>query len=277
MSKVFVVSELGCNAGGSLQKMKDMMLSATDCGCDFVKGQVRCPKILLSKARYDEEYNSPNSFGKTYGEHREALEFNEHQWNELFSFAENHRIKLFNSVFDIPSAEMMAKLGMKMFKIGSSQTDKLNLIKYVTSVADTIMISTGMSTWDEVYNAWVASKEKAVLFHTTSAYPTKIEDINLGVIERYRSMCHNGIGLSGHHLGYDGAIEACAIGMGVTFIERHYTLNHNDKGSDQYLSLEPLEMGHLVKVVRSIEKAMGDGTKKVLTCEQKCREIHRGN
>jgi sialic acid synthase SpsE len=275
--KISVIAELGCNASGSLQKMKDLMLSANDAGVDCVKGQKRCPRILLSKEKYDAPSNSPHSFGETYGLHREALEFNEGQWEHLFSFAVNHNINLFASVFDMPSAEMMARLGMKIFKIGSGQTDRLNLIRYVTSVAETIMISTGMSTWDEVYNAWVASSERAVLFHTTSAYPTKIEDVNLGIIDKYRNMSKNGIGLSGHHLEFDGTIEACAIGMGVTWIERHACLNHNDKGSDQLLSLEPPELTHLVKVIRDLEKAMGDGTKKIMPCETKCREVHRGS
>ena len=138
--KVNVIAEIGINHQGNIDLMKKMMLSAKKCGADYVKSQKREPKLCLTEEQYNRPYDSPNSFGTTYGEHKEALEFSEDEWNELFDFADKNEMKLFASVFDEASASMMNRMEAELFKVGSAEVGKLELLKHIKSFGKPIIL-----------------------------------------------------------------------------------------------------------------------------------------
>ncbi len=276
--EVNVIAEIGINHQGDMNLMKKMILSAKDCGVDYVKSQKREPKLCLTKEQYDKPYDSPNSFGSTYGEHKEALEFSEDEWEELFFFARENNIKLFASVFDEVSADFMNQQGAKLFKIGSAEVGKLDLLDHVKSFGKPIILSTGMSTIEEVDSAVdVLRGSDLTIMHCTSSYPCKEEDVNLNVITTLRDRYSLPVGLSGHYVQGSGAIECAAMALGVSCVERHFTLDRTMKGSDQSSSLEPAGMQRVVKSIRSVEKALGQSVKSVLECERAARVKFKGS
>lgn len=276
--EVNVIAEIGINHQGDMDLMKKMILSAKDCGVNYVKSQKREPKLCLTKEQYDKPYDSPNSFGSTYGEHKEALEFSEEEWEELFFFARENNIKLFASVFDEVSADFMNDQGVELFKIGSAEVGKLDLLDHVKSFGKPIILSTGMSTIEEVDSAVdVLRGSNLTIMHCTSSYPCKEEDVNLNVITTLRERYSLPIGLSGHYVQGSGAIECAAIALGASCVERHFTLDRTMKGSDQSSSLEPTGLGRVVKSIRSVEKALGRDEKVVLECERSARLKFKGS
>ena len=275
--KVNVIAEIGINHQGNIDLMKKMMLSAKKCGADYVKSQKREPKLCLTEEQYNRPYDSPNSFGTTYGEHKEALEFSEDEWNELFDFADKNEMKLFASVFDEASASMMNRMGAELFKVGSAEVGKLELLKHIKSFGKPIILSTGMSTLEEIDEAVdVLSGADLTIMHCTSAYPCKEEDVNLNVINTLKERYSVPVGLSGHYVQGSGAIESAAAALGVTWVERHFTLDRTMKGSDQSSSLEPTGLERVVKSIRSVEQAMGSCDKTILECEKPARKKFKG-
>lgn len=275
--KVNVIAEIGINHQGDINLMKKMMLSAKKCGVDYVKSQKREPKLCLTKEQYNRSYDSPNSFGSTYGEHKEALEFSEEQWKDLFLFSKQNDINLFSSVFDHVSATMMNDQGVKLFKIGSAEVGKLDLLYHVKSFNKPIIISTGMSTIGEIDKAVeVLRGSELTIMHCTSAYPCKEDDVNLNVIKTLKERYSLPVGLSGHYVQGSGAIECAAVALGVSWVERHFTLDRTMKGSDQSSSLEPTGLERVVKSIRSVERAMGDCNKTILECEKPARMKFKG-
>tara|TARA_B100001094_G_scaffold330200_1_gene394858 strand:- start:309 stop:1148 length:840 start_codon:yes stop_codon:yes gene_type:complete len=275
--KVNVIAEIGINHQGDIELMKSMMLSAKKCGADYVKSQKREPKLCLTEEQYWKPYDSPNSFGSTYGEHKEALEFSEDEWEELFFFARENNINLFASVFDEVSANFMNEQGARLFKIGSAEVGKLDLLEHVKSFNKPIILSTGMSTIEEIDKAVeVLRGSDLTIMHCTSSYPCKEEDVNLNVIKTLRDRYSLPVGLSGHYVQGSGAIECAATALGVTWVERHFTLDRTMKGSDQSSSLEPTGLERVIKSIRSVEKAMGEDEKVILNCEKEARLKFKG-
>ena len=276
-NKVNIIAEIGINHQGNLDLMKDMMIAAKGCGVDYVKSQKREPKVCLTKEQYKRPYDSPHSFGKTYGEHKENLELSLVQWKKLFRFANEIGIKIFMSVFDTVSANNMNNLGMDLFKIGSAEVTKLELLEEIKSFGKPIILSTGMSTLEEIDKAVDLLKgSDLTLMHCTSAYPCEETDVNLNVIKTLQDRYNIPIGLSGHYKQGSGAIESAAVSLGVRWVERHFTLDRTMKGTDQSASLEPTGMMKVVKSVRSIERALGSSEKRVLDSEKPIREKCRG-
>ena len=276
--KVNVIAEIGINHQGDIDLMKDMMLAAKGCGVDYIKSQKREPKLCLTEEQYNTPYMSPNSFGPTYGEHKEALEFSKNEWEELFLFARDNDMKLFASVFDEASANFMNRQEARLFKIGSAEVGKLNLLEHIKSFNKPIILSTGMSTLEEVDKAVdVLRGSDLTIMHCTSAYPCREDDVNLNVIKTLQKRYSLPIGLSGHYIQGSGAIECAAIALGVSWIERHFTIDRTMKGSDQSSSLEPTGLTRVIKSIRSIERAMGSSDKTILECENTARLKFKGN
>ena len=276
---VNVVAELGINHQGNINLMKEMMLAAKKCGANYIKGQKREPNECLTEKQYKRPYNSIHGFGKTYGKHKEKLEFSVNQWSELFNFAKEIDIPLFASVFDITSAKNMNKLGMDIFKIGSGNITDLNLLEEVESYRKLTIISTGMSTIEEIDRAVDVfdNNSDLVIMHCTSTYPCRESDINLRVLKTLQERYKGPVGLSGHYVQGNGSIEAAAVALGATWIERHFTLDRTMKGTDQAASLEDAGLSRVIKSIRSVEKALGSPEKRVLECEIPVREKVRGN
>jgi len=276
-NKIKIIAELGINHQGDLDTMKKLMYSAKRCGVDYVKGQKREPKVALTPEQYARPYESLHSFGKTYGEHKEFLEFSKEQWLELFDYADKINVKLFNSVFDPVSADLMNDIGQELFKIGSAEVTRLELLEQVKSFNKPIIISSGMSTIEEIDKAMDVLKGSDVtLMQCTSSYPSKETEVHLNVLKTYQERYGVPVGLSGHYINGSGAIEAAAVAMGVSWIERHFTLDRTMKGTDQSASLEKIGMKNVVKSVRVVERAMGGFNKQVLKSEIPIREKCRG-
>ena len=275
-ARVFVVAEIGINHQGNLDLFRQMIVRAKECGVDAVKSQKREPKECLTPEQYNRPYDSPHAFGKTYGEHKEALELSREKWQEAMELADDLGIPLFASVFDITSARFMRDLGVELIKIGSAEVTRLDLLEEVAGYGLPILMSTGMSTLDEIDKAVDLLKARRVdltLMHTTSCYPCRYEDLHLRVIPTLRERYKVPVGFSGHHSSV--AIDAAAVALGAVAVERHFTLNRTMKGTDQAASLEPVGMEKVVKYIRATELALGSSEKRVQECEvpvrQKCR------
>ena len=277
-SHTYIIAEIGINHQGDIDLFKKMILKAKDCGVDAVKSQKRDPKLCLTPEQYERPYENPHSFGKTYGEHKEVLELNEGEWKEAMRVADDIGIPLFASVFDVNSAKFIREIGAEMIKIGSAEVTKLELLEEVADYGLPIIMSTGMSTLEEIDKAvalFKSHKTELTLTHCTSCYPCSYEDVNLRIIPELIKRYEIPVGFSGHHSSV--AIDAAAVALGACLVERHFTLDRAMKGTDQAASLEPVGMEKVVKYIRATETAMGSSEKKVLECEKAVRLKCRGN
>lgn len=269
-----IIVELGINHMGNLEIMKKMIRVATGLGAHYIKGQKREPRLCLTEKQYNRPYEGPQSFGPTYGAHKEALEFNCNQWQELFDLSKEIGCCLFSSVFDIISATNMYELGQELFKIGSAEVSNHKLLEHIATFNKPVIMSTGMHTLSEIDTAVEILKNNVphlVLMHTTSCYPCEDKDLNLHIIPELKKRYGLEIGFSGHHKGGSGAIEAAAITLGATWIERHFTLDRTWKGSDQAASLEPAGLINVMKAIESIGVAFGSSQKAIFECEESVR------
>lgn len=268
-SDCFIIAEIGHNHQGSLEKAKQLFKAAAECGVDAVKLQKRDNKTLFTKAAYNKPYENENSFGATYGEHREALEFGKAEYVELQKYAKDLGVIMFSTAFDIPSADFLAGLNMPLYKIASGDLKNTPLLKHVANIGKPMIISTGGANMEDVQRAYDAimpiNKQLAIL-QCTSSYPAEHHDLNLRVIETFRSQFpETVIGLSDHENGIAMATASYILGMRI--IEQHFTINHTWKGTDQVFSLEPIGMKKLVRDLRHVREALGDGVKRVLPNE----------
>ncbi len=270
-SDCYVIAEIGHNHQGEVEKAKDLFRVAKECGADAVKLQKRDNRTLFTRAMYEQVYDNRNSFGSTYGEHRDYLEFGWDEYTELKACAAELGITFFATAFDIPSADFLAELDMPAFKIASSDLINTPLLQHVAQFQKPIILSTGGGSLDDIHRAVdviMSINEQLSLLQCTATYPTPPEQMNLRVISTLRQEFPNlVIGLSDH---YDGiAMAVAAYVMGARVIEKHFTLHHTWKGSDHAMSLEPIGMGKMVRDLRRARIAMGDGVKRRLDDETK--------
>lgn len=269
-SAPFVIAEIGHNHQGSIDKAKDLILAAKDCGVDAVKFQKRNNKTLYTKVLYDQPYDNENSFGLTYGEHREALEFNRAEYLELKLFAESLDLVFFATAFDFHSADFLARLGVSAIKIASGDITNIPLLIYAAEMKVPMIISTGGATMSQVRVAYeVVAKvhERICLLQCTASYPAEANEINLNVIQTYRQEFPCVIGLSDHYNGI--AMAPIAYVLGARVFEKHFTLNHAWKGTDHAFSLEPIGMRKMVRDLDRVREALGDGVKCRYPSEEK--------
>ena len=264
-SDCYIIAEIGHNHQGSLDKAKQLFKAAMECGVNAVKLQKRDNKTLFTKAAYYKPYDNENSFGLTYGEHREALEFGREEYMELQKYAKELGVTLFATAFDIPSADFLAGLDMPVYKIASGDLKNTPLLRHVAKLGKPMIISTGGANMEDVQRAYDTvmpiNKQLAVL-QCTSSYPAEHQDLNLRVIETFREQFpETVIGLSDHENGI--AMATAAYVLGARIVEQHFTINHTWKGTDQVFSLEPIGMRKLVRDLRRVREALGDGVKRV--------------
>lgn len=266
----YIIAELGHNHGGSIEVCKQLMKAAKEAGADACKLQKRDNRTLFTKAFYDKPYDNPNSYGRTYGEHREALEFGKRDYFELMDYSMNLGITFFATPFDIESANFLSfSVSVDCaFKIASADLTNTPLIEQIASFGKPLIISTGGSTVediDRVYNL-LKGKVQFAFLHCVASYPNQPEDMNLRCIEQMRLRYPEiVIGLSDH---YNGTVMAeAATVLGARIIEKHFTLNHTWKGTDHALSLEPQGMETMVHNIKRLRVAMGDGEKHLLDKE----------
>ncbi len=273
----FIIAEIGNNHNGSLDTAMKLIKSAKDAGADAVKFQVKNIEKSFSRELLDSPYVNENSFGKTYREHKIALEFSEEQLKQLYNYATKLGIVCFSTPFDIDSVELLERIGNPIYKISSFHVTDLDLIEHVCKTKKPILMSTGMSTIEEINKAVELIRkytEDFVLLHCVSCYPTEDENINLSVIPMLREKYDCPVGYSGHERGV--AITASSVALGSCVIERHFTLDRTMKGPDHASSVEPLGLTHIVSRSSRMFKAMGNPNKTVLECELKNRKKFRG-
>ncbi len=270
-TRCYVIAEVGNNHQGSLDRAMELIAAAKECGVDAVKLQKRDNRRLFTSALYDQPYENENSFGPTYGAHREALEFDRDEWQELMRFAASIDLPLFATAFDEPSADFLADLDTPAFKVASADIVNTPLLRHIAAHGKPIVLSTGGATLEDVDRAVAAIlplNTQLCVLQCTAAYPVEVEELNLNVIttlrERYPEVV---IGLSDHQNGISMALVAYMLGARVT--EKHFTLNHAWKGTDHAFSLMPEGMRKLVRDLRRVPDALGDGDKRRLESEEK--------
>lgn len=264
-SDCYVIAEIGHNHQGDLQKAKDLFKAAAECGVNAVKLQKRDNKTLFTKAAYNKPYENENSFGDTYGAHREALEFGHDEFRELQRYARELGLTMFSTAFDIPSADFLAELEMPAYKIASGDLKNTPLLRHVAKIGKPMIISTGGSNMVDVQRAYdtvMPLNSQFAILQCTSSYPAEHHDLNLRVIETFRRQFpETVIGLSDHENGI--AMATAAYVLGMRMVEQHFTINHTWKGTDQVFSLEPIGMKKFVRDLHRVREALGDGVKHV--------------
>ena len=273
----FIIAEIGNNHNGNLDTAMKLIESAKESGADAVKFQVKNIEKSFGKELLDSPYINENSFGKTYREHKMALEFSEKQMKELYDFASKMNIICFSTPFDTDSVDMLERIGNPIYKISSFHVTDLKLIEYVCQTKKPIIMSTGMSTIEEIDKAVELIKKYTkdfIIMHCVSCYPTEDEDVNLNVIPTLKNRYNCPVGYSGHERGI--AITASTVLLGSCAIERHFTLDRTMKGPDHASSVEPIGLNDIAARSKKFFNAMGISEKNVLDCELKNRKKFRG-
>ena len=269
-----IIAEIGCNHGGQIDIAKQMIVVAVTCGADVAKFQKRTPKELLTQEQYNAPYDNPHSFGRTYGEHREALEFDASTHAYLKRYCEEHAIVYSASVWDMTSAREIAALAPQFIKIPSACNNNIKMLEFLRDdYAGGVHISTGMSTKQEVDDAvrvFERCPERVTLYACTSGYPVPFKDIcilELVMLARdYKASGRVGaIGFSGHHKGV--ALDVLAPILGATFIERHFTLDRAAKGSDHAASLEPPGLARVARNAKQVAESWSAKPVEILPIE----------
>lgn len=277
----YVIAEIGCNHMGDMNIAKELIdTAAVFCKVDAVKFQKRCNKELLTKEQYNAPHPNPhNSYGKTYGEHREFLEFTKDQHAELMEYCKRAGIEYSTSVWDLTSAKEIADLKPRFIKIPSACNNNYEMLGWLCdNYEGEIQISFGMTTREEE-EAIVSLFEKngrnkdLIIYNCTSGYPVPMEDVCLLEITRMREMYADrvkAIGFSGHHNGI--AIDVAAYTLGAEIFERHFTLDRTWKGTDHAASLEPDGMRRLKRNLAQTKKALTYKSTEILPIEQVQRD-----
>jgi N-acetylneuraminate synthase/sialic acid synthase len=250
-SDCWVIAEIGHNHQGKLETAKEMFRVAKECGADAVKLQKRDNRQLYTKAGYEKPYENMNSYGATYGEHREALEFGWYEYNELKDYANEIDIIFFSTAFDFSSADFIAKLDLPAFKIASGDLKNIPLLTHIAGFQKPMVMSTGGGTMEDVnraYDAIMPINQQLAVLQCTAGYPAEFEELNLRVITSFRERFPDSVvGLSSHDNGIAMALAA-------------YMLGHA-------FSLEPIGFKKMVRDLQRTRVAIGDGVKRTYESE----------
>ena len=256
----FVVAEIGINHNGSVALAKKMIDIAVTTGCDAVKFQKRTVEIVYTKEELAKERKSV--FGNTNGDLKRGLEFGVKEYKEIDEYCKSKNILWFASCWDENSVDFMEKFNIPCYKIASASLTDDNLLKHTRSKGKPILLSTGMSTMEQIRHAVnVLGEENLIIYHCTSTYPSNTEEMNLRVIETLKKEFNCPIGYSGHERGVTPSV--LAVALGANSVERHITVDRTNWGSDQAASLETAGLYHMVRDIRQVPDLLGDGIKVV--------------
>jgi sialic acid synthase len=268
-SNAYVIAEIGHNHQGSLKTAKELFQAVAECGVDAGKLQKRDNRSLYTREMYDKPYDNENSFGATYGEHREALEFGKSEYEELQAESTRLRLAFFSTAFDMKSADFLAELDTPAYKIASGDLKNIPLLRHVAKIGKPMIVSTGGGTMEDVQRAYdtiTPINPRLCLMQCTCGYPAEFAELDLRVISTYREKFPEVvIGYSGHDNGI--AMPVAAYMLGARIIEKHFTLNRAMKGTDHRFSLEPVGMKKMIRDLQRVRMALGDGRKKVYASE----------
>ncbi|MFZ5969963.1 MAG: N-acetylneuraminate synthase family protein [Bacteroidota bacterium] len=269
----YVIAEIGQNHNGDMNMAKKLIDMAVRCGANAVKFQKRDIASELTAEAFNKPYDNPNSFGKTYGEHRQFLELNESQHQELKEYANAAGMTYFCTPCDVPSVEVLERIGCPFYKVASRDLTNTPLLERIALTGKPVIISTGMADLADIRDALVALQarpDKVVIMQCTSEYPCKLENVNLNAMATLRSEFGYLVGLSDHTSGV--IVSSAASVMGAVMIEKHITLDRTLKGTDQPGSLEEAGLKKLIEYIRAIEIAKGDGIKSINPATQAAKE-----
>ncbi len=279
--KPYVIAEIGCNHKGEMTLAKELIkVAKIFCNVDAVKFQKRHNKELLTEEQYNQPHPNPiNSYGNTYGAHREFLEFDLEQHRELKAYCKEIGLTYSTSVWDVTSAKEIVSLQPEFIKIPSACNNNIAMLEWLCeNYQGELHISTGMTTKDEIEDLVTLFKnhnrnKDLVLYNCTSGYPVPFEDvclldINL-LLDKYKNDVKH-IGFSGHHLGI--AVDIAAYTLGANIIERHYTIDRTWKGTDHAASLEPMGLRKLSRDLNAVYKALAYKSQDILPIEQVQRD-----
>ena len=280
MSRVLIIAEAGVNHNGDLKTAKELVKTAAVSGADLVKFQTFKASAVATKnaqkADYQEKTTTPS---ESQYEMIRKLELSRGMHEELISYCKRCEIGFFSTGFDAQSVNMLVELGQQLFKVPSGEITNLPYLRHIGKMGKPVIMSTGMSTLDEVRVAinilmeeGVAKNEITIL-HCNTEYPTPMEDVNLRAMLTLQDKLGVKVGYSDHTTGVE--IPTAAVALGATVIEKHFTLDRNQPGPDHAASLEPDELKSMVSAIRNIERAMGDGIKKPSPSEVKNLPIAR--
>jgi len=265
--KCYIIAEIGINHNGSLDLAKKLIDGAVFAGCDAVKFQKRTPEICVPRDQWDIERDTP--WGRmTYLQYRHKVEFGEKEYSEIDKYCKEKGIHWFASPWDEEAFDFLEKFEPVTHKLASASLTDTVLLKKARESGRPIILSTGMSTLDQIEVAvGILDVEKLLIAQSTSAYPCNLDELNLNVIQEFRKTYPNiPVGYSGHETGL--APTLAAVALGASFVERHITLDRAMWGTDQAASVEIGGFFKLVKDIRDIEKALGDGRKRVYKSEE---------
>ena len=263
---VYIVGEIGINHNGDIDVAKKLMEVAKNAGADAVKFQKRTPELCVPEHQRNQMRDTPWGY-ITYLDYRYKVEFDEETYTEIDRYAKEIGIDWFASSWDIPSLEFIERFDPPAHKIPSALLTDLELLRAYRATGKPLIVSTGMSTLDQIKTALeLIGEENLILCHTTSSYPFPPEELTLRMIQTLRDMTSQcPIGYSGHEVGL--VPSAVAVAMGACLVERHITLDRAMWGSDQSASVEPQGLATLVKYIRVTERSLGDGVKRVYDSE----------
>ena len=254
----FVIAEIGINHNGSVELAKKMIDIAVTTGCDAVKFQKRTVDVVYTKEELAKERHSV--FGNTNGDLKRGLEFGEKEYREIDRYCKKKEIIWFASCWDKQSVDFIEKFNPPCYKIASATLTDDELLKYTKAKGKPLLMSTGMSTMEQIRHAVsIVGEDNLVLYHCTSTYPSNAEETNLKVIENFKKEFDCPIGYSGHERGITPSIISVVVG--ANSVERHITDDRTNWGSDQAASLETSGLYHMVRDIRQVPILLGDGIK----------------
>lgn len=276
LEKPYLIAEVGINHNGDLQIAKKLIDAVYACSWNCVKFQKRNPDICVPEEQKKIIKETP--WGKmTYLEYKYKLEFGKEEYDYIDKYCREKPISWTASVWDIDSLNFIRKYDVAFIKIPSAKVTDLELIEEAAPTKLPIILSTGMSTLEEVDKAVDILKKYTsnfLLMHTNSSYPARIEEVNLNCIRTLRERYNCEVGYSGHEYGLEPTVFAIALGAKV--VERHITLDHTMWGTDQSASVEPMGMDILYKRIRNVKQILGDGIKRITESELIIRKKLRG-
>ena len=281
MQHTLIIAEAGVNHNGSIELAKQLIDAAADAGVDYVKFQTFKTKNLVSRSAKMADYQKRNM---SVGENSQysmlkKLELSPQQHYELVSYCNEKGINFFSTAFDLDSVDFLASLHLGLWKIPSGEITNYPYLRKIASYKEPVILSTGMSTFDEIADAisvlikFGVSKEQITILHCNTEYPTPMNDVNLKAMHTIGEKFSVNVGYSDHTQGIE--VPIAAVALGATVVEKHFTLDCTMDGPDHKASLEPQELKAMVTAIRNIEQALGNEEKKVSTSEGRNKSVAR--
>ena len=278
MKKVIIIAEAGVNHNGSIELAKRLIDRAAEAGADAVKFQsFKAENLVTKNAKKAEYQETATGTAENQFQMIKKLELDYEKHGELMNYCQEKGIMFLSSPFDLESIDLLHKLELEIFKIPSGEITNLPYLRKIGKLKKKVILSTGMSTLGDIEQALKILRENGTdditILHCNTEYPTPMKDVNLNAMNTIRDAFKVEVGYSDHTLGIE--IPIAAVALGATIIEKHFTLDKTMEGPDHRASLEPDELKSMVIAIRNIEKAMGDGVKKLTESESKNIKIAR--